>query len=355
MSLSVQNKVPALVLGGSGYVAGELLRLLLSHPLIGPISVVSDSSAGAVIAHSFPHLAPQLAAQTFISFDEALRLSASFTRGAIFCAAPHGVSANLIERLLQTINNNDVRIVDISADHRFRTGPEYARVYGSEKASDTQLAQFTCALPEHLAQVSTRHVAHPGCFASAMLLSLIPLLALDIIQPEVYISGITGSTGSGRTPSTGTHHPDRHSDLYAYKPLAHRHAPEVEAICQQLTQKSARVHFVPHSGPFARGIHTTLQAKLKGSLTSAEIHQRLADFYAGSTFVRISEQEPHIKHVAASNFALIHASATAQHLVVLCALDNLTKGAAGGAIQWMNRLQGFPEQSGLTGLAAGWT
>ena len=352
---SAAESLPVIVLGGTGYVAGELLRLLAGHPHFGPVTIVSDSRPGGSVAHAFPQLACAYRAHTFVGFDDALALAAGLRRGAIFSAAPHGVSAALIGRLLEATAGSDVRIVDISADHRFAAPDAYAAVYGAPLASQAQLAQFTCAVPEHVASVTTRHVAHPGCFATAMLLALVPLVAHDLIEPDVYISGITGSTGSGRSPTAGTHHPDRHSDLYAYKPLGHRHAPEVEAVCLAATGRAPRVHFVPHSGPFARGIHVTLQARLRAAHADADVNAVLASYYADSRFVDVLDHEPHIKHVVASNYAALRATRAAGHVAVLSVLDNLTKGAAGGAIQWMNRLQGLPEDAGLGACAAGWT
>ena len=355
MSTSDAASLPALVLGGTGYVAGELLRLLAGHPHIGPVTVVSDSKPGGAVADAFPHLAIAYRGHSFVGFEEALALARGWQRGAIFSAAPHGVSASLITRLLAATADRDVRIVDISADHRFATPGAYASVYGAELADAAQLAQFTCALPEHLPRITTRHVAHPGCFASAMLLALVPLIANDLIEPDVYISGVTGSSGSGRSPSAGTPHPDRHGDLYASKPLAHRHAPEVEAVCRLVTGREVAVHFVPHSGPFARGIHVTLQARLREASQMTDVNAALTGYYAGSPFVHVLAREPHLKQVVASNYAALYASVSGNRVAVLSVLDNLTKGAAGGAVQWMNLLHGLPEDAGLTAAAAGWT
>ncbi|MBV8742336.1 MAG: hypothetical protein JOZ12_11165, partial [Sinobacteraceae bacterium] len=228
-------------------------------------------------------------------------------------------------------------------------------VYGHEHAAPGRLADFTCALPEHLRELNTMHVAHPGCFATATLLASVPLLALGLTAPTLFVSGVTGSTGSGRKPVEGTHHPLRHSDLYAYNALAHRHTPEISACAHAATGVEADFAFVPHSGPLARGIHVTVQAALKSSLDSSRVLAALRDFYAGAPFIRVSERAPHVKEVVASNYAHLSAAANGRTLAVMCALDNLTKGAAGGAVQWMNRLFGLPETLGLTMPAPGWT
>ncbi|HEY5808451.1 MAG TPA: hypothetical protein VIT67_10810, partial [Povalibacter sp.] len=218
-----------------------------------------------------------------------------------------------------------------------------------------RLPQFTCAVPEHLDQITTPHVAHPGCFATAVLLASVPLLKLDLAEPRLFVSGITGSTGSGRTPVAGTHHPQRHSDLYAYNALSHRHTPEITALAQNAAGVNAEFNFVPHSGPFARGIHVTVQAVAARPLKTAELQDALKNFYRGKPFVRVNAEMPHIKDVATSNYAFLSGATNGSTVVVTCAIDNLTKGAAGGAMQWLNRVFGFEETTGLITPAPGWT
>src|SRR4030095_2341395 len=147
---------------------------------------------------------------------------------AVFSAAPHGISAALIDRLLVAAEQSgtQARVVDISADFRYPTAEAHESVYKHGHGAPTRVREFTCAVPEHLNALATPHVAHPGCFATAVLLASVPLLALGLVEPRLFITGITGSTGSGRQPTAGTHHPLRHGDLYAYNPLGHRHTPE---------------------------------------------------------------------------------------------------------------------------------
>jgi N-acetyl-gamma-glutamyl-phosphate reductase len=263
----------------------------------------------------------------------------------------------LIDGLLQAAEagGTSAHVIDISADYRYRTPAAYEAVYKHAHGAPQRIAQFSCAVPEHLDVLPTRHVAHPGCFATAVLLATVPLLALDLCEPRLFVSGITGSTGSGRSPGAGTHHPQRHSDLYAYNPLSHRHTPEIAALAQAASGVQAQINFVPHSGPFARGIHVTLQATAKRSLKSPELVAALADFYRGKPFVQVSAELPHIKNVAGSNYAFVSAAANGDSIVVMCAIDNLVKGAAGGALQWLNRIYGFAETTGLNAPAAGWT
>jgi N-acetyl-gamma-glutamyl-phosphate reductase len=263
----------------------------------------------------------------------------------------------LIDGLLKRAEQarTKVRAVDISADFRYASAQAYEQVYKHAHGAPERLRDFTCAVPEHLKKLDTQHVGHPGCFATAILLASVPLLALELVEPRLFVAGITGSTGSGRKPIEGTHHPQRHSDLYAYNPLGHRHTPEVVACAKAATGVAAEFAFVPHSGPFARGIHVTVQSVLRKPLETATIQQALKDFYRGSFFVRVSADAPRIKDVACSNFANLSAAANGGTVVVTCAIDNLTKGAAGGAVQWMNRMLGLDETTGLTAPAPGWT
>jgi N-acetyl-gamma-glutamyl-phosphate reductase common form len=206
-----------------------------------------------------------------------------------------------------------------------------------------------------LSKVSTPHVAHPGCFSTAVLLASVPLLKLGFVEPRLFVAGVTGSTGSGRTPTAGTHHPQRHSDFYAYNPLTHRHTPEIAALARAASDVAAEFNFVPHSGPFARGIHVTVQARATRPIKTAELVAALEEFYRGQPFVRVTAELPHVKYVAGSNYAYLSGAANGETVAVMSVIDNLVKGAAGGAIQWLNRTQGFEETTGLTAPAAGWT
>jgi len=350
-------RVPAIVLGGTGYVAGELLRLLASHPYLDLAAVASDSQPDEPVAQFFRHLQPVLPHLRFVGHDEVVEYVTANAVTAVLSAAPHGVSAAMIDKLLGAAEQAGTRprVVDISADFRYPTATAYEAVYKHAHGAPGRLAQFTCAVPEHLNALHTAHVAHPGCFATAILLASVPLLSLGLVEPRLFVTGITGSTGSGRQPTAGTHHPQRHSDLYAYSALAHRHAPEVAALAQAATGVEAQFNFVPHSGPFARGIHVTVQAVARAPITSHELVHALRDYYDQSVFVRVGGEPPRVKDVVASNFAQLSGVAHGETVAVMCAIDNLTKGAAGGAVQWMNRMLGYEETAGLMQPAAGWT
>jgi N-acetyl-gamma-glutamyl-phosphate reductase common form len=345
------------VLGGTGYVAGELLRLIAGHPHFELAGILSDSQPGESVAKAFGHLAVAFPDERFKSQAEIEAIVGREASAAIFCAAPHGAAAALIDSLLRKSESTRTqpRVVDISADYRYRSAAAYEAVYGHAHGAAQRLGSFTCAVPEHLRELTTPHVAHPGCFATSVLLASVPLLALNLVTPELFVSAVTGSTGSGRKPTEGTHHPTRHSDFYSYNPLAHRHTPEIIACAQAATGVEAQFAFVPHSGPFARGIHATVQATLRSALDTAQVVEALRRFYVGHPFVRVGTAMPRIKEVAGSNYAQLSAVSSGRTVAVMCAIDNLNKGAAGGAVQWMNRLYGMEETAGLTAPATGWT
>jgi N-acetyl-gamma-glutamyl-phosphate reductase common form len=353
----VSAKIPTVVLGGTGYVAGELLRLVAGHPHFELAGVMSDSQPGESVSKAFPHLASAYGDVRFKSQAEVEKLLAESPQSAVFSAAPHGVSAALIDSLLSAAARagTQPRVVDISADFRYSSANAYEAVYKHPHGAPKRISEFTCAVPEHLKKLTTAHVAHPGCFATAILLASVPLLALGLTSPTLFVAGVTGSTGAGRKPIEGTHHPLRHSDLYSYNALTHRHASEVAACARAASGVEADFAFVPHSGPFARGIHVTVQAPLKSAVDTPKVLAALRDFYANCPFIRVGEQAPRVKEVATSNYAHLSATANGRTVAVMCALDNLNKGAAGGAVQWMNRIFGLAETSGLTAPAPGWT
>jgi N-acetyl-gamma-glutamyl-phosphate reductase len=351
----MSQAVPTVILGGSGYVAGELLRLVLGHPQLALAGVMSESQAGAPVAGAFPHLRAALGDRVFQSREQVMEL---FGTGplALLSAAPHGASAALLASFITWARqrHTDLTVVDVSADFRFASAGAYEEVYKHAHGAPQLLGEFACAVPEHLPATDRPHVAHPGCFATAMLLAAVPLVKLGIAGPDLFAVGITGSTGAGRTPIPTTHHPERHSNLFAYQPLVHRHAPEVMGICEQLTGTRPRLHFVPQSGPFARGIHMTVQAQLVRSMSADALRGELAAFYEGHEFVTVADAMPRVKDVVGSNYAQLGVTVDAQSVAVMVVEDNLVKGAAGGALQWLNRKLGFAESAGLTGPAVGW-
>ncbi len=404
--------MPVVVLGGSGYVAGEALRLLAGHPRLVVAGIVSESQAGQPLAAAFPHLASAYPSALFHAVEDLPRLvemaaataAAGGGTAAALCAAPHGVAAQLVDRLLTAAERAGarLRVVDLSADFRFAAAADYERVYGHPHGAPSRLASFRCALPEHAelaftavpptdavvagadsggafpapagsrtigagggeAQaggVAAEHVGHPGCFPTAVLLAAVPLVRLGWVEPELQVVAVTGSTGAGRTPTATTHHPARRSNLFAYNPLAHRHQPEMRALAAAAAGQPVAIHFVPQAGPFARGIYATVQARLlrpvrpgQEAEQAAAVTADLARFYAAAPFVDVVAEPPRLQDVVGTNRCRIGVAVAGDRLVAFAAIDNLTKGAAGGGIQWLNRLLGFPETAGLTQPGLGW-
>lgn len=347
---------PVLVLGGSGYVSGELLRLLAGHPALSVVAVLSESQAGEAIEACFPHLAGCFPGLAFSKREDLAPAIDGHPRLAVFSAAPHGAAAPAIDQLLAQAEaaSCQATVVDISADFRFATGDAYAAVYGHPHGAPERLSQFTSAVPEHVAGIPSLHVGHPGCFTTATLLAAVPLLKLGLVEPRLSVVATTGSTGAGRTPTATTHHPARRSNLFAYNPLEHRHQPEMRALARAASGVEAEIFFTPQAGPFARGIYATVQGRLARPCPAEEVRGALDDFYAAAPFVDVLAEPPRLQDVVGTNRARLGVAVDGDHLAVFSAIDNLTKGAAGGAIQWMNRLLGLPETAGLMVPGVGW-
>jgi len=350
------QRINAAVIGATGYVGGELLRLVAAHPNFQLSAAVSESRGGERIDSVFPHLAGVYAATKFAeprSWTDRLDKGEKL---ALFSAAPHGASAPLVADALKgaAARDLDVHVVDCSADFRYPDAERYQQVYGCPHPAPALLRDFFCALPEHAASVETKHVGHPGCFATAILLAAVPLVTAGLTTGQLFVTGITGSTGAGRGLTPGTHHPERHANLYAYKPLMHRHAPEIERLIEVACGERIAVNFVPHSGPFARGIYASLQAVLRPDTPAAAIGEAFRNYYAEAPFVRIVDGAPKLKDVIGANYCHIGAASAKDSVVVMSAIDNLLKGAAGGAMQWMNRLWSLPETTGLLAPSPAW-
>lgn len=350
------DRMPALVLGGSGYVSGELLRLLLVHPHLFPLAVVSRSMPGKPVTAAFPHLAGAAGDLRFTALEKTGEVLATHAQLAVFSAGPHGESAAAIDAVLSAAEaaGTAVRLVDLSADFRFPDAEQYAEIYGVPHGAPQRLAEFACALPEHAPASLPLHAVQPGCFTTSVTLPTAALLALDLIEPVVHVSAVTGSTGAGRVPRATTHHPERLSNLFAYGALAHRHEPEMVRLAAAVSGIEPEINFVPHSGPFARGIHATLHMTLRKPSDAERVAGALRDFYRAAPFVSVTTEPPRLKHVIGTNHCRIGVAVRGRRLVVFSVIDNLVKGAAGGAVQWMNKLLGYDETAGLMTPGLGW-
>ncbi|MEL7309931.1 MAG: N-acetyl-gamma-glutamyl-phosphate reductase [Pseudomonadota bacterium] len=348
------NPTDCVVLGATGYVGGELLRLVAGHPELRLVAAVARQAPDTSISALFKHLGSVYPAERFIDFDTLL---GSLPNGplAVFSALPHAQAAAQISRVIGAYQGSDLHIVDASADFRYAAADAFEAVYGQPHPAPELLGQFARGVPEFVTHGDELHASQPGCFATAIQLAIVPLLSLGLTDRSFFANGVTGSTGAGKTPIATTHMPERHANLFAYKPLAHRHAPEVVAQVASATSHTPTVHFVPHAGPFARGIHMTVMAASTSEHDDAKLHEMLHEFYAQAPFVAVVEDSPRLKQVVGSNFARISIARDDQALCVTVAIDNLVKGAAGGAVQWMNRLFGWPETHGLGATAIGWS
>lgn len=351
------KQVATIVIGAGGYVGGEFLRLINQHPNLALVGAVSDSAAGTAIEQIFPHLRIDAEHAAFISGDTAMRALSDHQEVALFSAAPHGGAAETIDRFATTAEQHNVklRIVDASADFRYRDVEDYKKVYGFEHAAPNRLGQFFSAIPEHQPNIAAPNVGHPGCFATAMQLGIVPLMNSGHSDSQFFANGITGATGAGKQPIATTHLPERHSNLFAYKALAHRHSPEVVLHVGAACGQTPSLHFTPHSGPFSRGIHMTINTKNIDGATNDQLRDSFQSYYKNAPFVRVVDGMPRLKNVVASNYADIGIATDGKAISVCVVIDNLVKGAAGGCVQWMNRLLGLDETTGLLGSAAGWS
>jgi N-acetyl-gamma-glutamyl-phosphate reductase common form len=278
-------------------------------------------------------------------------------RAALFAATPHGTTAPLVDAALAAAETAGVEAhaVDLSADFRFADPERFARIYGQAHGAPGRSGAFVCAVPEHHRGPTPQHAAQPGCFTTAVVLAAYPLYALGLAAGGVFVSAVTGSSGSGRTPGPGTHHPERSGNLVAYSPLAHRHEPEMAMLLAPACGGvEPEVEFVPHSGPFVRGILATVRVPLVEPMPAPALAAAVAEFYGGAPFVHVTTAQPRLNEVIGTNACRLGVATRGRTAVVTSVIDNLVKGAAGGGVQWMNRLLGFEESAGLNLAGIGW-
>lgn len=341
---SYMNVTRAGIINVTGYVGIELARLLHQHPQVELVSVTGRSAAGQKLGKVFPHLA---------GID--LTIEAELGEVDIaFSAMPHKDSAAVVVPLLE----RGIRVLDMSADFRLKDVAEYQRRYGVPHPAPHLLKQAVFGLPElHRSEiVGTRLVAVPGCYPTGAILALAPVVKAGLIEPDIIVDSKSGVSGAGRTPTQGTHYTEVNEDISAYGLGGHRHLPEITQELGLLRRRqSPSVTFVPHLTPMTRGILTTcyatpatdkLTAGDKGQEELVRLYER---FYKDHPFVRIMDSPPHTKHTWGSNMCLIHPTVAPDtgKLVVVSAIDNLVKGAAGQAVQCMNLMLGLPEVTGL--------
>jgi N-acetyl-gamma-glutamyl-phosphate reductase len=339
----------AAIIGGSGYGGAEIIRRLLIHPEVELARVASIDHVGQPLGAV--HL--PLAGRTDLKFEALSPAAAAAGCDIVFLGLPHKVSAGMVPAVLGT----GVRIVDMSGDFRLRDASAYARYYGADHPRPDLLGTFVYGLPElNRAEIrAARAVASPGCFATAIELALLPLARAAKLRGVIHVAGITGSSGSGVTPSPGTHHPVRALNLKPYRVLDHQHTPEITETLAAAGAPEIQIRFVPISAPLSRGILATCFAQVAAVETTASIAEMYASTYAQEPFVRLpGDRLPEVAAVSGSNFAEVgftlgdrESGGDLRTLVVVSALDNLIKGGAGQAIQNMNLMLGLPETLSL--------
>ncbi|MBM4292510.1 MAG: N-acetyl-gamma-glutamyl-phosphate reductase [Deltaproteobacteria bacterium] len=350
-------RVSVVVVGASGYTGAELLRYLTAHPRADVRAVYGHSKAGLPLGEVFPSLA-----------HSALRLSAFDPDAAAeeasvaFLALPHGAS----QEAARALRERGVRVVDLSADHRFSDPAEYARVYGVPHAHPALLAEAVYGLPE-LFRDEVRGaglVACPGCYPTSVALGAAPALRAGLARDaEVIADCKSGVSGAGRAPKEASLLSERAESMQGYQTLAHRHAPEMEATLGRVLAAAAgedargqrargvaRVHFAPHLAPMSRGILSTLYLRLRAGVTAEEVRAAYEASYAGEPLVTLlpPEQSPTTLAVRGTSRCHLGLTVKGDLLVVHSAIDNLGKGAAGQAVQCFNLMVGLDESLGLT-------
>jgi N-acetyl-gamma-glutamyl-phosphate reductase len=238
---------------------------------------------------------------------------------------------------------------DLSGDFRLRDQQVFEKHYKQSHTAMAAQAGFVYGLTETNREAikKSRLIANPGCFATATLLGLAPLTAAGVLSGRVIVDAKTGSSGSGAKAAANTHHPQRMTSFYAYKPFTHQHVPEIEQELNRVGDWTNELVFMTHSLPVARGIFASIYTETKSEISVAQVEQLFADFYRDSFFVRLVKGSPDINWVKTTNFCDLGFAARGNQLVVFSALDNLVKGAAGQAIQNMNLLFELEEKTGL--------
>ena len=337
----MQNKIRVGIFGGSGYGGSELLRILLFHPNVELLFVTANEQAGKAVGEVHRNL-NGLTDLTFAkSPDDLEELPAA---ECVFLALPHGQAMEIVPRL-PTV----VKAIDLSGDFRLRDRAVFEKHYKQPHTAMQSQAEFVYGLTEtnREAIVNARLIANPGCFATATLLGLAPLVANGLLSGRVVVDAKTGSSGSGAKAAANTHHPQRMTSFYAYKPFTHQHVPEIEQELAHVGDWTNELVFMTHSLPVARGIFASIYAEAKKELTEPELRNIFAGYYRDSFFVRLVNGSPDINWVKTTNFCDIGFAARGKQIVVFSALDNLVKGAAGQAVQNMNLMFGLDETTGL--------
>jgi N-acetyl-gamma-glutamyl-phosphate/LysW-gamma-L-alpha-aminoadipyl-6-phosphate reductase len=342
------------VLGGSGYVGGELLRILLTHPSCELQIITSTRYAGRPIFRLHPNLRG-VTDQRFRELDvEAVAAKSEI----VFSSLPHGQSVNVVPQFLE----RGIRIIDLAADFRLRNPSDYTEYYGFEHKRPDLLENAVYGLPE-LHRPSIKHgklVATPGCIATSAILGLAPIVARGLVDTDkIVIDSKIGSSGAGVSPTIASHHSERSGGVRPYKVTGHRHIAEIEQELSRVSKQEIKVAFTPHAVNMVRGILTTIHAFTQQDLVDRDVWKTYRAYYQDEPFIRIVSDKkglyglPNPKVTVGTNYCDLgfELDQHVQRIAIFSALDNLTKGAAGQAVQCFNIMTGNDERTGLNTLA----
>ncbi len=347
------KKIKVGVLGASGYTGAELVRLLLRHPRVELVLLTADRRAGQEMRTVFPQFSP-FALPKLVAIE-----SIDWSKAALdlaFCALPHATTQKVVSDLLAKAPNT--KVVDLSADFRLVDTKAYAHWYGHEHHAPKLQQEAVYGLVEvHRAKIKkARLVANPGCYTTCAQLPLVPLIkAKAIALDEIVVDAKSGMTGAGRAAKEEMLFSEVSEGFHAYGVGRHRHMAELDQEFSLAAGREVVVTFTPHLVPMNRGIFSTIYVRGVGGKTPADLHAVLASAYANEPFVHVLPfgEVPQTRHVRGSNMTFIGvvSDRVSGRAIVLSALDNLTKGASGQAVQNMNLMLGFPETLGIEQVA----
>lgn len=335
------------IIGATGYGGAELVRIFKQHPHVDECILYSSSGDGQLYSQSYPHLTT-ITDQTLKAIDPAAIVRET---DAVFLATPAGVSSELTPKLM----NQGVPIIDLSGDLRIQDGATYEAWYKRRAADQASVQQAVYGLSELNRETieQAEVIANPGCFPTAVLLGLAPLMKQNLIDESmIIIDAKTGVSGAGRSASLGTHFSELNDNFKIYKVNEHQHTPEIEQILREWNPHTANITFSTHLVPMTRGIMATMYTQLKSDTTKEEMMKHMKGFYEDSYFVRVRDHGvyPQTREVYGSNFCDIgfHLDERTGRLTIVSVIDNLMKGAAGQAVQNFNIIKGLDEEAGLT-------
>ena len=335
------KKIKIAIFGGSGYGGSELLRILLFHPNAEIALVTANEHAGKAVGEVHKNLF----GLTDLRFEKSPEDLATLENVDVaFFALPHGQALNLIPQMPA-----NVKVIDLSGDFRIDDKEIFKRFYKLEHTADDLQSKFVYGLTEtNREQIKTaNYVANPGCFATATLLALAPMVKSGLLTGKIIVDAKTGSSGSGAKAAANTHHPQRMNSFYAYKPFQHQHVPEISQHLKSVGEFENEFVFMTHSLPVSRGIFASCYLETTNLLTNEDLKNLYELFYKDAFFVRIVENSPDINWVKTTNFCDLAANSNGKQIVVFSAIDNLVKGASGQAVQNMNLMFGLDETTGL--------